>query len=131
MRIIMLFMLIVISSTVYSTPIECFRNLTDEFRSDSATYSLNLDEVYVKDYGQDHLANGIQIVRALLRELGCNRSDINFRRTNLGRSTRSRCREIIPSQHHTRVCAIESSLGYFFVTWDMQTRANIIFNRWD
>lgn len=43
----------------------------------------------------------------------------------------SNCRNILPNADHSRVCAIETNHGYFFVTKDMLDGVNIIFNRWD
>ena len=52
---------------------ECIAKLTNNYRSDSITHAINLDDVYVREYGNDHLANGIQVIRKLLEIKGCKR----------------------------------------------------------
>lgn len=43
----------------------------------------------------------------------------------------SNCRNILKHASHTRVCAVETNHGYFFVTKDLLDGVNVIFNRWD
>ncbi|MBL6988956.1 MAG: hypothetical protein ISR65_04230 [Bacteriovoracaceae bacterium] len=109
----------------------CASRLINVESHDSAVYSLNIDQYNIPDYGNDHLAYGIKSIRILLEKRGCRRQDINFGRTSFGRSSRSRCRAIVPKQESSRVCYVETNIGFFFVTWDMLTGVNITFNRWD
>ena len=99
--------------STFANPMECIAKLTNNYRSDSITHSINLDDVYVREYGNDHLANGIQVIRKLLEIKGCKRRDINFSKTPIGKSTFSRCKVILEGEPNSRVCFIESSLGYF------------------
>ncbi len=124
-------LLTIIAQPLYATPVNCIKNLTHNFSVDSAAYSINLDETEVREFGSDHLANGIQIIKVLIFDKGCERSDINFLKTPLDRNSFSRCKKLLENNDHSLVCFVESSIGYFFVTWDQLSRAHIIYNRWD
>lgn len=41
------------------------------------------------------------------------------------------CTEIIPGRESTRVCYMETNVGYYFVMADMTGFKNIVWNRWD
>jgi len=128
MKKILIVSLLLISSKIYATATQCFDILMPY--GDSQTYQIDLDDADLMTYGKDHLANAIVIVRYLLKELGCSKKDINFGKGPDGRS-RSRCQRVEPLRRNSLSCYIESNLGYFFVNWDYQSTANIIFARWD
>ncbi|MBT3583547.1 MAG: hypothetical protein HN509_01465 [Halobacteriovoraceae bacterium] len=108
----------------------CIELLTQGRSSDSYSYSLDSDDYQVRDYGNDHLADAYVWIRILIGKLGCGKKDINFGKGPLGRA-HSRCRRLVPHAANSITCYIESNLGYFFVTHDMQTKVNIVFNRFD
>ena len=121
-------------SSTYNTTIaserECLMRLTHSYAQDSRNFQLNLDEIDIRDYGRDYLAKAIKVIRLVIAEVGCVKKDINFGKGPFGRS-RSRCSQVVSLNDESRVCYVESNLGYWFVTYDYQDRANIIFNRWD
>ena len=41
------------------------------------------------------------------------------------------CREIQKNNPDSRVCYVETEVGYFFVTRDMLENVNVVFNRFD
>ncbi len=113
-----------------STVNQCFRQLTNNGQYDSTAFSLDLNELELREYGNDHLARATALVRETLKRKGCSKSAANFAQ-GPDREARSRCQEVVKGHEHTRVCVVESNLGYFFVTTDFLTTAHIIFNRWD
>lgn len=109
----------------------CPAKLTYGHERDSMAYTIDLDDLDIRDYGNDYLAQSIAIIRELLRMRGCARTDINFKETPLGRTARSRCKLVVPNVEMSRVCYVESSIGFFNVSWDMLTSTHIVYNRWD
>ncbi|PIP91017.1 MAG: hypothetical protein COW01_08755 [Bdellovibrionales bacterium CG12_big_fil_rev_8_21_14_0_65_38_15] len=110
--------------------VECLEILTHNNASDSFAYTLNVDEINDRYFGNDHLASGIHYVKAMLEKKGCSRSQVNFGRGALGRS-KSRCQMLAPHIPTSMACYIESNLGYFFVTRDQMTKVHVVYNRWD
>ena len=37
-----------------------------------------MDDYEVRDYGKDHLAEAIALIRIVVEEQGCSRKDVNF-----------------------------------------------------
>ncbi len=109
----------------------CSSKLTYGHERDSMAYTIDLDNLEITEFGPDHLATSIAIIRELLKMRGCDPTDINFKQTPLGRTALSRCREVVPNVPTSRVCYVESSLGFFNLSWDMLTSVHIIYNRWD
>jgi len=97
---------------------------------DSNTFQINIDRDDLPNYGRDHLANGIVIIRELLKEEGCSKKAINFGKGPEGRS-HSRCGKLHRASTNSMTCYIESNLGYFILNIDYHSTANIIFSRWD
>ncbi|WP_127718141.1 hypothetical protein [Halobacteriovorax sp. HLS] len=124
------FLLVAVSQFTSASESTCIDNLTDGYTADSATHTLNINDLEIRDYGNDHVAFSIKIVRELLEEVGCRRNDVNFGRGSRGRS-HSRCEQVLRGTPSSRVCYVESNLGYFFVTRDLLTNVHITFNRWD
>jgi hypothetical protein len=121
--------LILLSQTVQAAKKDCIDRLMSDANFDSATYSIHSDDLD-RDFGKDHLASAIYTIRLLIDQKGCSRSDINFGKGPLGRS-RSRCTKLVGNQDHTRVCYVETNLGYFFLTTDLLDTVNITYSRWD
>lgn len=124
------FLLLAVSEFSSASETRCIDRLTDAYSTDSMSHTINLNDINIRDYGNDHLAFSIKIVRELLNEVGCSGNDINFGRSSRGRS-HSRCHQVLRGVPSSRVCYVESNLGYFFLTRDMLTNVNITFNRWD
>lgn len=109
----------------------CPSKLTYDHERNSMAYTLDLDDLDIKDYGEDQLATSIAIIRELLRMRSCSPTDINFKETPLGRTALSRCRQIVSNAPTSKVCYVESNIGFFYLTWDMLTSVHVIYNRWD
>lgn len=117
--------------TTFKADASCINPLTVDYSSDSMVYQLDADNYDIRDYGKDHLAHAIKMIRILVEEkLGCARTDINFGRGPWGKS-RSKCLKVQPDADESLVCYVESNLGNFIVTWDSHTTVNFIFKRWD
>jgi hypothetical protein len=115
----------------FATENTCYQNLTDDHQRDTYYAEVNLDRYSLRDYGPDHLAHAIQIVRAFVSEVGCRRDDINFARTPIG-SSRSRCQNLSEDRLRTSLsCYVESNLGRFWVHYGYFNTAQVIYYRWD
>jgi hypothetical protein len=97
--------------------------------NDTQAFTMHTDDVD-RDFGRDFLAEAIYTIRLLLDREGCRKTDVNFGKGPYGRS-HSRCSKIIRNQEHTRVCYVETNLGYFFLTKDLLENVNITYSRWD
>lgn len=129
---ILLPLLLILSlvSVVQASPEGCYSALTDNYSQDSRNFSLDLAEMDTGSYGRDYQAEGIFVVRQLIKKLGCSKSDINFGNGAYGR-TKHKCSLLVIGRPHSAVCYIETSLGYFFITKDFFNTANISYSRWD
>tara|TARA_R110000868_G_scaffold246448_2_gene503095 strand:+ start:2358 stop:2756 length:399 start_codon:yes stop_codon:yes gene_type:complete len=110
--------------------VECLDILTHRNAIDSFAYTLNVDEINDRYFGNDHVASAIHYVKAMLEKKGCSRSQVNFGRGAFGRS-KPRCTYVAAHVPTSQSCYIESNLGYFFVTRDLMTKVHVIFSRWD
>jgi hypothetical protein len=120
---------ILISSTFASAENECYLILTNNYEYDSIHFYREAKESD-RDYGRDFLGSSYFIIRDVLKDIGCKRQSINFGKGPNGKS-RSKCNKVAPGINSSRVCYIESNLGYFYVTWNQLDNSNIVFNRWD
>ncbi len=127
--LIALGLLVLLSQGIQASARDCIANLTNNSLQDTFSYSLHADDVD-RDFGRDYLAEAIYTIRILIDREGCKRDAINFGQGPHGRS-HSRCSKIIRNQEHTRVCYIETNLGYFFLTKDLLDNINITYSRWD
>ena len=92
--------------------------------------NFSYDPTEIRDYRKDYLADGIAVLRLFLERKGCSRNDVNFGKGPFGRSA-SRCRLVERYSPHSRVCYIETNLGYFLFSKNLIGNAQIIFNLWD
>lgn len=127
--LIALGLLVLLSQGIQASARDCISNLTNNSLQDTFNYSVHADDVD-RDFGKDYLAEAIYTVRILTEREGCSRADINFGQGPHGRS-HSRCSKIIRNQEHTRVCYVETNLGYFFLIKDLLDNINITYSRWD
>lgn len=114
----------------FASESKCYDTLTQGENFDSRTFTMNVDVIDVRDFGRDHLAQAIAYVRVLLDDLGCSKADVNFGEGALGRSS-NRCVQISNNREYSRICFVETNLGYFFVSRDFLTGINVVYNRWD
>ncbi len=120
-----------LASTTLADEKHCLEILTDDHMRDSIAFTVNLDELEIRDYGNDRLAESIFLIRHVLGDAGCNsRNDVNFSKSPEGRS-KSYCQQVSRNRNTSNVCFVESTLGFFFVTTDLLNTAHVIFNRWD
>ena len=113
-----------------SSSFECRSRLTDNFSKNTIMVNFNYDPTEIRDYRKDYLADGIAVLRLFLERKGCSRNDVNFGKGPFGRSA-SRCRLVERYSPHSRVCYIETNLGYFLFSKNLIGNAQIIFNLWD
>lgn len=122
-------LLILLSQTINASPKECIDNLMLNANQDSYQFVVQSDDVD-RDFGRDYLAEAIYTIRILIDGHGCSQNDINFGQGPHGRS-HSKCSNIVPEQDHTRICYVETNLGYFLVSRDLLDTFNVIYSRWD
>lgn len=119
-----------ITSFGYTEKMECLAQLTNNFAVKSRAFTLNTDDYQLRDYGNDHLAFSIVMIRILLSEEGCRKKVINFGKGPFGRSTHN-CQPMVRNRSSSNVCYLETNLGAFVVTTDFETLTHIIFKSWD
>ena len=134
--------ILLLNFPVFSGALDCINKLTAGGYEDSMYFSLNIDElddIYVRDFNGDIMAQGYWMVRALLNEKGCKAlpsnppdyiSDVNFKYLPHG-IAKSRCHYSYPSLESGLTCNIESNLGKFLIYWDDFVFVHIIYSRWD
>lgn len=128
--IIAVFLTAIVSLTAKASPFACRGILTNDFQNSGEAYFLDQDDYELRDFGNDHLAHAIQLIRILLDEQGCKPTDVNFGQGPLGRS-KSRCEVIVPDRYYSRVCYVETNLGLFHVFEDFGTGVHLVFNQYD
>ncbi|MFG1483177.1 hypothetical protein ACRXCV_14550 [Halobacteriovorax sp. GFR7] len=126
---------LLISSSAFAytkTTLNCIKKLTYDLNVDSRAFKVNTDEVDADiDFEGRPLDEAIAIIRTTLELNGCNsHNTINFSKTPSGRA-KSRCVELVPGQDYSMSCYVESNMGFFFVTKDLQTDAFVVYSRWD
>lgn len=127
----MLGLAVFFSLNAFASKDTCLSKLTYDFAVDSRSFKVDTDSMVVLGDEKDYLTQAISIVRGTLDLHGCDgRSDINFGHGPMGR-TKSSCKQLIKGRDYSVSCYVESSLGYFFITKDLQTNAFVVFSRWD
>ncbi len=130
-RKISILSLIVFSFTTLASKEKCLAKLTYDYAIDSRAFKVDTDEIDINSHDNDSVNQSIEIIRAVLYLHGCDGdNDINFGKGAHGKAKHV-CTALVGGRSASEVCYIESDLGYFFVTRDLQTSAHIIFNRWD
>ena len=109
---------------------DCQSRLTDNFRTRTLMANFEYDSSRIRNFGRDYLADAIAVVRLFIEDKGCSKNSINFGRGPRGRST-SRCRLVERYSPQSRVCYVETNLGYFLLSKSLENNAQIIFNLWD
>ena len=127
-------LLILISFNTLATKQEslsCISKLTYDLNVDSRAFKINTDEMDTVEDDMDQIAQAIAIIKITLDLAGCNsEADINFGKTPTGRSKHS-CSELSAGKDYSTSCYVETDIGYFFVTKDLQTNAFVVYSRWD
>ncbi|MBT7611336.1 MAG: hypothetical protein HN576_16370 [Bacteriovoracaceae bacterium] len=110
---------------------ECLNILTNDHQDDGQSFRINLDSLGdMRNYGHDHLAKRIRVIREHLKNLGCKKNAVNFGWGSNGRS-HNKCKKFDYNKAISRMCWIETNLGSFFVHEDNNDHMNIIFTRFD
>ena len=111
--------------------LRCQSLLLDGFNEDSKSFQVKeADFVNNIDFGKDYVRRAFFLVRELLKSEGCNISKLKFNKGFSGNSE-NHCRKIHPEVEESRVCFIQSNIGYFFLMDDLLGHTNITYNRWD
>ncbi|MCO4794388.1 MAG: hypothetical protein KC493_11780 [Bacteriovoracaceae bacterium] len=103
----------------------CYDLLTYEPPYDSKSFFINeaLSSVDAEDLNP---SSATRILKNLLSiQVGCSEKSTS----NL--KVEASCSELRPGRSWSKVCFIESNLGYFTVQMNMMEGAHVIFNRWD
>ena len=109
----------------------CISKLTNNYSIDSRSFKVDTDIIDFNSHENDYIAQGIELIRAVLNHSGCDGdNDINFGHGPNGRTKHS-CQNLVRERAVSGACYIESNIGFFFITRDLQTSAFIIYNRWD
>lgn len=127
--IIALGLLVLLSQAIHASPKECIDNLMFYANRDSYQFTV-ADDAVDRDFGRDYLAEAIYSIRILLDKHRCSQNDVNFGQGPHGRS-HSKCTNIVAGEDQSRVCYVETNLGYFIVTRDLLDTFNIVYSRWD
>ena len=127
--IIIAITLVFISGT-YASSTDCIRRITHDFTYSTTFTNIDLDQLELRDYGKDYLAQAIAVIRVYVDKKGCEKTDINFGKGPNGRSY-SRCRLVERYSPHSRSCYVETNLGYFMVTKNLGENMHLVFNLWD
>ena len=127
--IILTFSMLVISST-FASSTDCVRKITNDFAYTTTFTNIDLDQLELRDYGKDYLAQAIAVIRVYADSKGCDKKDINFGKGPNGGSY-SRCRLVERYSPHSRSCYVETNIGYFMVTKNLGDHMHLVFNLWD
>ena len=115
---------------VHASEDHCRDLLTAKFTRDSRYVSYQADDLNVPDFGRDYVAYSVKTIRLYIDRLGCNQRDINFGQGAQG-AAHSRCESIVRDRENSRMCYVESNLGYWFIHKDFVDDIHIMFHRWD
>ena len=113
---------LLLSLSIFASPAECTRLLTNDYELSSRPFALNVDSIDTNIPETDRLAHAHKIVREVIKSVGCEQEDINFAKSPTGTS-KSKCALVSPGRTASMNCYIESNIGFFFVMWDMNQTA--------
>ena len=119
-----------ILSNVFASSSDCVRRITNNYEYNTTFTNVDLDQLEIRDYGKDYLAQAIAVIRHYVDKKGCKKTDINFGKGPNGRSF-SRCRLVERYSPQSRACYVETNLGYFIVTKNLGENMHLVFNIWD
>ncbi|EQC44490.1 hypothetical protein M899_2326 [Bacteriovorax sp. BSW11_IV] len=106
---------------------ECYMKFVDDGNHDSRSFQIN-DIDLNNDFDEDAMSFSKEAIVQVAKSIGCKAHDLGLANKNaMGES----CVEMIPGKPFSKVCYVESDVGYFMVSKDMLDHVNIIYNRWD
>jgi len=127
--LVVAFSMLLISST-YASSTDCVRKITNDYKYQTTFANIDLDQLELRDYEKDYLAQAIAVIRVYADKKGCHKKDINFGKGPNGQSA-SRCRLVERYSPHSRSCYVETNIGYFMVTKNLGENMHLVFNLWD
>lgn len=101
---------------------DCYKAALNDFASDSMAYQIYDEEISMA-FEDNGVNASVKAVRSLESKLGCVEKSFEI--------SKASCKEVVPGNSISKVCYLESQLGYFFISMDMMEKVNIVFNRWD
>ncbi len=111
-----------VASLAVSADYDCYRKALDDFSVDSKAFQVHDEDAAVMFSDLPEKAS-FKAIRELEAMLGCVEKSFEISEIS--------CKEVVPGNSLSRVCYVESNMGYFFVSMDMMEGLNIVFNRWD
>jgi predicted DNA binding protein len=128
-KIIVVIMLSLVAFSIVETAhADCFQKLTNDYRNDSRSFQIQDSDVEA-EFDINPISFSKSAVLFIIKEqVDCSANAINF--SDKSNSDKA-CREISPGKSSSKICYLETNLGYFFISLDMLGTANITFNRWD
>ncbi len=116
-KLMMALVCLVLSQFSYSNEsIRCYDNLLSG-SIDSKLHQINIAHMANTEPMKQYAVDGL---KQLMLNCGC---EPKFKKVQ--------CGEAIKGNPLTKICYVESSLGYFLINKDYLDNLNIIFNRWD
>lgn len=105
----------------------CYMKFVDDGSLDSRSFQID-DREISSDFDDDSMSFSKEAIVQVAKSLGCEESDLGFSNKSFGGES---CQELVPGKSFSKICYIESDVGYFMVSKDMLDHVNIIYNRWD
>jgi len=103
---------------------DCYDRLISEPPHDSRSFFV-YEALYEVDAEELNESSSKAVVQKLLKDkIGCQEKSLNV-------EFRASCKELMPGKSWSKVCYLESQMGYFVIQMDMMEGAHVIFNRWD
>ena len=97
----------------------------------STTFTnIDLDQLELRDYGKDYLAQAIAVIRVYAEKKGVIRKTSILAKVQMEEAF-SRCRLVERYSPHSRSCYVETNIGYFMVTKNLGDHMHLVFNLWD
>lgn len=130
LKSVVLLVFISLISNTYASSTDCVKRITNDFKYPTTFANIDLDQLEMRDYDKDYLAQAIAVIRVYADKKGCDKKDINFGKGPNGQSS-SRCRLVERYSPHSRSCYVETNIGYFMVTKNLGENMHLVFNIWD
>lgn len=106
---------------------DCYDKFIEDGAYDSRSFQIP-DYQLDNDFESESLDLSKEAVVQVAKNLGCHESELGLHNKS---AQVARCQEIVPGNELSKVCYLESNVGYFMISKDMLSNVNIIFNRWD
>lgn len=110
------------ASLAASADYDCYRKALDDFSVDSKAFQIHDEDAAVMFEDSAERAS-FKAIRELEAKLKC--AEKSFEISEIS------CKDVVPNNSLSRVCYVESQMGYFFISMDMMEGFNVVFNRWD